>query len=54
MYDPGLRHMAISVKDLDAAYASLQSRGVNFLAEPYATASGHRLGAVPAALGVAE
>lgn len=43
MYDPGLRHMAISVKDLDAAYKSLQSRGVKFLGEPYATGTGNRL-----------
>ena len=43
MYDPGLRHMAISVKDVDAAYASLQSRGVKFLGEPYATPTGHRV-----------
>ncbi len=43
MYDPGLRHMAISVKDLDAAYASLQGRGVTFLGEPYAAPTGQRL-----------
>jgi glyoxylase I family protein len=43
MFDPGLRHMAISVKDLDAAYASLQGRGVKFLGEPYATSAGHRV-----------
>jgi glyoxylase I family protein len=43
MYDPGLRHMAISVKDLDAAYTSLQGRGVNFLGEPYSTATGSRI-----------
>jgi glyoxylase I family protein len=43
MYDPGLRHMAISVKDFDAAYASLQGRGVKFLGEPYTAPAGHRL-----------
>jgi glyoxylase I family protein len=43
MYDPGLRHMAISVKEFDAAYSLLQGRGVKFLGEPYATPSGHRL-----------
>lgn len=43
MYDPGIRHMAIAVKDFDSAYASLRSRGVNFLGEPYATPTGHRL-----------
>jgi glyoxylase I family protein len=34
MYDPGLRHMAIAVKDFDAAFASLQQRGIHFLGEP--------------------
>jgi catechol 2,3-dioxygenase-like lactoylglutathione lyase family enzyme len=43
MYDPGLRHMAISVNEFDAAYASLKDRGVNFLGEPYSTSHGHRL-----------
>lgn len=43
MYDPGLRHMAIAVSDFDAAYASLQSKGVGFLGEPYATSQGSRL-----------
>jgi len=35
MYDPGIRHLAIAVSDFDAAYASLRSRGVNFVNEPY-------------------
>jgi len=43
MYDPGLRHMAISVTDLDAAYSSLRNRGVSFLGEPYATPQGNRV-----------
>jgi len=43
MFDPGLRHIAIAVKDFDAAYASLLSSDVRFLGEPYATPQGHRL-----------
>jgi glyoxylase I family protein len=43
MFDPGLRHVAISVKDFDAAYASLLSSNVRFLGEPYSMPSGHRL-----------
>jgi len=43
MYDPGLRHVAISVSDFDAAYGSLLSSGVGFLGEPYSTPQGHRL-----------
>ena len=43
MFDPGLRHVAISVKDFDAAYGSLRSTGVNFEGEPYSTPQGHRL-----------
>ena len=34
MKDPGIRHLAIEVKDFDAAYAALRARGVNFVAEP--------------------
>ena len=33
--DPGIRHLAIAVTDFDAAHASLKTRGVNFLGEPY-------------------
>jgi glyoxylase I family protein len=43
MYDPGLRHVAISVSDFDAACASLRDRGVKFLGEPYATSQGNRV-----------
>ncbi|MBV8847351.1 MAG: VOC family protein [Bryobacterales bacterium] len=43
MYDPGLRHVAITVKDFDAAYSSLLSGNVQFLGEPYSTPQGHRL-----------
>ncbi len=31
---PGLRHLAISVADFDAAYSHLQTRGVKFTGEP--------------------
>lgn len=34
MKDPGIRHLAIDVDDFDAAYLHLQSRGIQFLAEP--------------------
>jgi len=43
MFDPGLRHIAISVKDFDAAYSSLLSSNVRFLGEPYSMPQGHRL-----------
>jgi glyoxylase I family protein len=33
MKDPGLRHMALTVVDFDAAYASLKAAGVAFLTE---------------------
>jgi len=42
MRDPGLRHLAIEVKDFDAAHAELIKHGVNFVGEPY-VASGNRL-----------
>lgn len=32
---PGMRHIAISVDDFDAAYAQLQTQGVKFEGEPY-------------------
>jgi glyoxylase I family protein len=32
---PGLRHIAISVENFDAAYAALKDKGVSFLGEPY-------------------
>jgi glyoxylase I family protein len=43
MFDHGLRHVAITVKDFDAAYSSLLSSNVRFLGEPYATPQGNRL-----------
>jgi len=42
MRDPGLRHLAIEVKDFDAAHAALRQKGVNFAGEPYVN-SGNRL-----------
>jgi glyoxylase I family protein len=39
---PGLRHIAISVDDFDAALASLKKQGVEFAGEPY-EALGNRL-----------
>ncbi len=32
---PGIRHIAISVDDFDAALGQLQKQGVTFLGEPY-------------------
>jgi catechol 2,3-dioxygenase-like lactoylglutathione lyase family enzyme len=32
--DPGFRHVAISVWDINRAYESLKTRGVNFKSEP--------------------
>jgi glyoxylase I family protein len=43
MYHPGLRHMAITVADFDAAYQTLKARNVSFVVEPYSTPQGHRL-----------
>jgi len=37
MKDPGLRHLAIAVKDFDAALSSLRQKGVQFLSEPSAS-----------------
>jgi|SRR5579871_556907 len=42
MRDPGLRHLAIEVKDFDAAHSALRDKGVNFAGEPYVN-SGNRL-----------
>jgi glyoxylase I family protein len=44
MFDPGLRHIAIAVKDFDAPYTSRLSSNLRFLGEPYSTPQGHRLG----------
>jgi glyoxylase I family protein len=40
--DPGIRHLAIEVTDFDAAYSALQSKGVNFVKDPYVI-GGNRL-----------
>ena len=32
---PGMRHIAISVTDFDAAYAQLQKQGITFTGEPF-------------------
>lgn len=42
MKDPGLRHLAISIDDFDAAHRELKARGVQFLGEPF-TNQGNRL-----------
>ena len=42
MKDPGIRHLAVSVDDFDAAHAELKKRAVQFLGEPY-TNQGNRL-----------
>ncbi len=34
MKDPGIRHLAISVDDFDAAMEELRKRGVEFLTQP--------------------
>ena len=34
MKTPGMRHMAISVKDFDQVYAGLKAKGVSFAGEP--------------------
>jgi glyoxylase I family protein len=39
---PGLRHLAISVDDFDAAYTHLRGLGVQFTGEPYVN-QGNRL-----------
>ena len=39
---PGLRHLALTVTDFDAVYASLQAKSVNFIAEPI-NAKGNKL-----------
>jgi len=40
--DPGIRHLAIEVKDFDAAYQQLRSQNVHFTGEPYVN-QGNRL-----------
>lgn len=42
MRTPGMRHIAISVDDFDAAFEHLKSRGVYFAGEPF-TNQGNRL-----------
>lgn len=39
---PGMRHIAISLDDFDAAYAQLLTQGVTFVGDPYET-QGNRL-----------
>ena len=40
--DPGIRHLAIAVKDFDQAHQKLKGLGVKFLGEPYEN-QGNRL-----------
>ena len=40
--DPGIRHLAITVDDFDAAAEELRKRGIEFLTEPIAM-QGNRL-----------
>ena len=42
MKDPGIRHLAVSVDNFDAALGELRNRGVQFLTEPFAN-QGNRL-----------
>jgi glyoxylase I family protein len=42
MKTPGIRHLAISVADFDAAHAQLRESGVRFLTDPYVN-QGNRL-----------
>jgi glyoxylase I family protein len=39
---PGLRHLAVTVDDFDAAYADLRTKGVHFTNEPFSN-QGNRL-----------
>ena len=41
--DPGHRHLAITVDDFDKAYATLQSKKVNFIEPPKEGAAGARV-----------
>lgn len=34
MKTPGIRHLALTVEDFDAAYVRLNSRGIHFITEP--------------------
>jgi glyoxylase I family protein len=38
MKDAGLRHLALTVSDYDAAFAELKAKGVSFLGEPIVNA----------------
>ena len=42
MRDPGIRHLAIEVKDFDRAHAALVAQGVKFVGDPYVN-MGNRL-----------
>jgi len=42
-FAPGLRHLALRVRDFDDAYESLKDKGVRFLSEPGAATGGGRI-----------
>lgn len=42
-FAPGLRHLALRVRDFDEAYELLKERGVAFLSEPGAATGGGRI-----------
>ena len=42
-FAPGLRHLALRVRDFDAAHVFLRERGVKFLSEPGAATGGGRI-----------
>ncbi len=42
MRDPGIRHLAVTVDDFDAAHEQLKKQSVQFLGEPFVT-QGNRL-----------
>lgn len=41
MKDPGIRHLAVSVDDFDAALKELRNRKVQFLGEPFQNQGNH-------------
>jgi glyoxylase I family protein len=43
MYHPGLRHLAITVSDFEAAFQTLQSKQISFVNEPFSTPQGNRV-----------
>ena len=42
MKDPGIRHLAIAVDNVDVAHEQLKAKSVKFLGEPFTT-QGNRL-----------